>query len=276
MTGDLLYASASNTLSRLAAGSTGLVLAMAAGVPSWAAPGTSLGVVRNFQGSTNGATPSTKWDMTADFVVLRNPTTGATRTIAAGTTTLTNDIAAATTVNGRDSAGVFATSAWIYFYFVGTGSGAATCLSSGSPTGPALLTGQTEWALAGAVFNNAAPTLVPTVARGSWIYYQLNQTVVATSIATVQQTTNVAAFIPPMAMNYLVRAQTINDAAGANVARLRIVNGLDYYVQTVTVSDRDSASVQMPNVNQTLFWITDGTVGSFTLECLGYQIPNGG
>ena len=36
-TGDILYASASNTLSKLAVGSNGEVLTLAAGVPSWAA-----------------------------------------------------------------------------------------------------------------------------------------------------------------------------------------------------------------------------------------------
>jgi hypothetical protein len=38
-TGDILYASAANTLSKLAAGTNGHVLTLAAGVPSWAAPG---------------------------------------------------------------------------------------------------------------------------------------------------------------------------------------------------------------------------------------------
>lgn len=41
-TGDILYASASNTLSKLAIGSTGNVLTVAAGVPSWAAPSVTL------------------------------------------------------------------------------------------------------------------------------------------------------------------------------------------------------------------------------------------
>ena len=35
-TGDILYASASNTLSKLAAGTNGQVLTLAAGVPTWA------------------------------------------------------------------------------------------------------------------------------------------------------------------------------------------------------------------------------------------------
>jgi len=55
-TGDLIYASASNTLSKLTAGTNGYVLTLAAGVPSWAAA--SGGVTTINFGST-GLTPNT-------------------------------------------------------------------------------------------------------------------------------------------------------------------------------------------------------------------------
>jgi hypothetical protein len=55
-TGDLLYASATNTLSKLAAGTDGFVLTLASGVPTWAA---STGGVTSFSAGTTGFTPST-------------------------------------------------------------------------------------------------------------------------------------------------------------------------------------------------------------------------
>jgi hypothetical protein len=55
-TGDILYASATNTLSKLTAGSNGYVLTLAAGVPTWAA---STGGVTSFSAGTTGFTPST-------------------------------------------------------------------------------------------------------------------------------------------------------------------------------------------------------------------------
>ena len=55
-TGDLIYASATNTLSKLAAGTNGQVLTLAAGVPTWA---TDASGVTSFQTSLNGLTPST-------------------------------------------------------------------------------------------------------------------------------------------------------------------------------------------------------------------------
>lgn len=56
-TGDILYASASNTLSKLPIGSAGQILTVTAGVPAWgAAPSTG---VTSFSAGTTGFTPST-------------------------------------------------------------------------------------------------------------------------------------------------------------------------------------------------------------------------
>ena len=55
-TGDLIYASATNTLSKLSAGTNGYVLTLAGGVPTWAS---STGGVTSFQTSLSGLTPST-------------------------------------------------------------------------------------------------------------------------------------------------------------------------------------------------------------------------
>ena len=54
-TGDLIYASGASTLAKLAAGTNGYVLTMAAGVPSWAANS----AVTTFSAGTTGLTPST-------------------------------------------------------------------------------------------------------------------------------------------------------------------------------------------------------------------------
>jgi hypothetical protein len=56
-TGDILYASAANTLSKLAAGTNGYVLTLSGGVPTWAA-GAS-GGVSSFSAGTTGFTPNT-------------------------------------------------------------------------------------------------------------------------------------------------------------------------------------------------------------------------
>jgi hypothetical protein len=55
-TGDIVYASATNTISKLGIGSTNQVLTVVAGVPAWAA---STGGVTSFSAGTTGLTPST-------------------------------------------------------------------------------------------------------------------------------------------------------------------------------------------------------------------------
>ena len=56
-TGDVLYASAANTLSKLGIGSTGEVLTVVGGVPAWAP--VSVTAVTTFDGGTTGLTPAT-------------------------------------------------------------------------------------------------------------------------------------------------------------------------------------------------------------------------
>lgn len=54
--GDLMYASASNTLSKLAATTNGFVLTLAAGLPVWAASSGGIGTINGDSGSVTGAT----------------------------------------------------------------------------------------------------------------------------------------------------------------------------------------------------------------------------
>ena len=57
-TGDIYYASAANTPARLGIGSTGNVLTVASGIPSWAAPAGGGKVLQVVYGSTSTATSS--------------------------------------------------------------------------------------------------------------------------------------------------------------------------------------------------------------------------
>src|SRR5882724_7227456 len=97
--------------------------------------------VRGLVGQNQAAAPNTKYEISADAVVLRNPTTGQTIT-KTSTGTLTNDTGVAgVTANGRDQAGAFSASSWIHFYFIvkADGTGLATLSSAvAPPTGPTL------------------------------------------------------------------------------------------------------------------------------------------
>jgi hypothetical protein len=58
-TGDIYYASSANTPARLGIGSTGNVLTVASGIPSWAAPASSLQILQIVQATYNTETAST-------------------------------------------------------------------------------------------------------------------------------------------------------------------------------------------------------------------------
>jgi hypothetical protein len=57
-TGDILYASATNTISKLAAGTNGYFLGLSGGVPAWL-PVSAPGSVSSFSAGTTGFTPNT-------------------------------------------------------------------------------------------------------------------------------------------------------------------------------------------------------------------------
>ena len=81
-TGDIIYASATNTLSKLTAGTNGYVLTLASGVPTWAA---SSGGVSSFQTSLSGLTPNTSSTGAITLAGTLGATSGGTGLTAVGT-----------------------------------------------------------------------------------------------------------------------------------------------------------------------------------------------
>lgn len=176
-TGDILYASALNTLSKLTAGSNTQILTLAGGVPTWAAPATS-GTVTSVSGTTNritstgGATPVI--DISASYVGQTSITT--LGTITTGVWTGTN-IALA---NGGTNATLTASNGGIFYSTATAGailsgtatagqmlrSGAtaaptwstATFPSTATSTGTILRADGTNWVASTATYPNTAGT----------------------------------------------------------------------------------------------------------------------
>ncbi len=176
-TGDILYASAANTLSKLAVGSDTQVLTLAAGVPTWAAPATS-GTVTSVSGtanritSTGGATPVI--DISASYVGQTSITTlgtittgvwnGTTIAVANGGTgavTLTNH----GVLIGQGTSPIVATAAGTAGQVLQSGGAAADPLystatypSTATGTGTILRADGTNWAATTATYPNTAAT----------------------------------------------------------------------------------------------------------------------
>ena len=123
-TGDILYASAANTLSKLTAGSDTQVLTLAAGVPSWATPTT--GTVTSVSGtlnritSTGGATPVI--DIDAAYVGQASITTLGTVTTGTWNATVVDVMYGGTGLSSITDHGIM----------LGSGTGAVTPLGVAS------------------------------------------------------------------------------------------------------------------------------------------------
>ncbi len=105
-TGDTLYSSATNVLSKLTVGATGNVLTVAGGVPTWAAPATSGTVTTVSVSTANGVSGIVATATSTPAITL---TLGAiTPTSVAATTTLLTSAAPAT----ASSAGTAGTITW--------------------------------------------------------------------------------------------------------------------------------------------------------------------
>jgi hypothetical protein len=237
--------------------------------------------VRGLVGANNAGTPNTKFDFSADAVTLRS-TNGTPDVTRFGTGTITNDVGlAGSAANGRDQAGAFGASNWIHFYFIWNGTTLATLSSlTVPPTGPTLPTGYTHWAYAGAVFFNGSSQLLAVRMRGASAFYPTAQNVLAAGTATVETSIILSSVIPQNSARATIRGLFV-DPTGAAVthnAVVRIVTGQNYFVYDLAsnAAARNVSEITVPNIGQQIFYLLTVNTTSFTVDVLGYVMPNGG
>ena len=176
-TGDILYGSATNTWSRLAAGTNGYVLTISSGVPTWAA---STGGVTSFSAGTTGLTPNsaTTGAITlAGTLAVANGGTGVTTSSGANSVVLrdananitSNAFFAGFTSVAASGTGITLTAASTPVYVI-TGSGGqtitlpnATTLSNG-----AIFSFNNNQSSGAITVQNASSTTVLTVQSGAY------------------------------------------------------------------------------------------------------------
>lgn len=247
---------------------------------------------RGLRAGNNPGSPTSQFDVSADIVVLRNPTDGtlATRT---ATGTLTNNIAVAgPAANGRDQSGVFPASNYVHFYFIWNGTTLATLSSLAAPSvGPTLPSGYTHWAYIGCVILTAGSAITSVTQRGSWVRYNARQASLVGGSATTETAIAVATLVPPNALNF--ELSLVELAASANgsgtldiTLNIGVVAGSNMIgrhfgvagVAAGTSQFTSPGSVVLPNVNQNYYYsstLTSGTGPSTTHNVVGYEIPNG-
>lgn len=238
---------------------------------------------RNLAWATSSAT-NTTFNGTADYVTLRNPTTGTTVTRFA-TTTVSNDIlTSGPAAGGRDQSGTFSVSSWVHFYYVWNGSTLSSVSSTCAPNsvtgvcptvgGPTLPSGYTHWAYIGPVRMATAGTLNATWIRGARA--AIEPYVVRTTAAGTgaEQSYDDSDRIPPNHLGaylhlYTNRCDLQNDVRVTTSGRIALQSpGAGANIQC-------SLSSLVPLVSQTVYFL--GNVGATSgLTLTGYKIPNGG
>jgi hypothetical protein len=226
----------------------------------------------------NPGAPDSQYDLKADVVILAKPSDGSA-VMRLNPGTITNNVGLAGPIaNGRDRSLDFTASSWVHFYWIWNGTTLAT-LSSASPppSGPTLPTGYAHWSYAGAVYRNSASQLVRTFIQGSQAYIARVPVYDGSPGAKAEITVNVAGAVPPNAIGIdMSWATHLPNTPGSGIT-FRFLNGVDH-IEFRTIDGtgtRVAASVNLPNVNQTVIFMRDQSTRT-VLDVAGYKLPNGG
>lgn len=246
--------------------------------------GLALPAVSGLTGVNNAAAAATKFDLDARSVCLKNSTNG---TVVRGSTgTITCDLGlAGPAANGRDQAAAFTASSWVYLYFIWNGTTLATLASPIAPasfTGSTLPSGYTHWAFATAVYWNGSSNIVPALVRGASVYYQTRVTAVGSGVATVQTAIDLSSIVPPNALRIIGSGHLFNNSAGVGFynSYIRFFQGINAIGLAIGVNGAaqaagDSQGFNLPNYEQTLYYINDTGNTGLSVFINGYVVANG-
>lgn len=243
--------------------------------------------------ANNSSTPNTQFDLDADYITLRNPTTGHCFTIANPGSAITNDISAAgPAANGLDQAVSLSNFSWVHFYWIWNGTTLATISSATAPPiGPTLPSGYTHWAYAGANWIDGSWIMRKIHIRGSKVFYEEAENIISSGSATTETALNTTTFVPPNALTaYLnIRASMNTNAGGSaeSMLQIRFISNWGFFALNVRANasstTRNSSFLEIPNVNQNIYYLFTDEVNPSNIsarnihaQAVGYTVPNGG
>lgn len=247
---------------------------------------------RGLTGKVNATTPLTKYDISADAVVLRNATGGTTTqySVAAITCDLGLTGSAA---NGRDQSAAFTASSWVYVYFIWNGSTMATLSSlSAPPTAPTLPSGYTHWCFATAIRWNASSNITPMFTRGNTCYYDVTEggfnRVLSAGVSTVAATIGLTSLVPPSASSIglnLTLSLIHNIASTSFIVQMKS-NDNSMYRRTISLgtqvagvicTDQNYTNINGSSTQQISYSISavPSGAGGLYIDVMDFSIPNG-
>lgn len=256
--------------------------------------GLSSSRVKGLVGNVNAGTPLTKYDLSADEVVLRNANGGTVTRYNVATITCDLGLAGPAR-NGRDQAAAFTSGSWVHLYYIWNGTSVATIASPNAPsTGPVLPGGDTHWTYAGAVRWNASSNIIPGRMQGNWFWYDLNDggvnRVLTAGVQTAMTAVVCSGVIPPNAtlgwFDFFM-AFSHNTVGAAFRMMVRPTGAASTGIRAVSVvslvasqTHQTGASMFLPLGTSTQIDYAIDTVpnvsGGAYIDVYGYAMPNGG
>jgi hypothetical protein len=253
--------------------------------------------VINCRSKNTAAGPTVRWSISAYEVVLRNNTTGDIQVVGPNVVKDCNISTAGPVAGGRDQAGAFTASTFVFFYWIAKPDGTLDSIASAtSPIagGPTLPTGYTHWAFDSACLLDAGSLLLNGYMSGPWFTYQTAQAVLSNGNAAVEThlTTVIDAVVPNIAAAWRARfqARCIADGGTGNAVttlHLGLATTVDWLVALVSIVTTGGVDVSSGAVSDTLVPTTgDGLYYSFAntagngtgrldIGCTGFLLPNG-
>ena len=247
--------------------------------------------ITRLKGQNVGGTSTTTYGVSADFMLLRNPTNNVLTPVSSfSSSCVVIGTQTGGQLNGRDQAAAFAANSFFHLYAVGGNGQTVGTLASvnGPPTGPTLLTNYNSWAYLGTFLLDGSGNLVLNYLQGSLMGFY--NSVHLGSFNTSGNTGNpvsTSSCVPNIAQTTLfeVAANSPTFPAADQVTAVFGPNNLIFFGPagsdswqgwTRILGDNvPSQSVEMPNTQ--FIYYTVGTASSRSIVFIyvqGYRVPN--
>ena len=239
---------------------------------------------RNIASRTNSVTPNTKFDITADEIILKDTSNNI---FVARSVNVTVDFAG-TGANGIDT-GTQQASTWYYGWVIAKADGTIAGLGSTSNSAPTMPSGYVYKALVTAVRSDGSTQFIKYRQVGNKIYFESAQNVLNSAVVgTTETTVSLSSFVPPNALEANINAYGQATASGAgpigSTAVIRVISGSTYSSAQISQTTSNASAfgyvVNVENVSQQIFVLfgnaTNFANSTYIVDVLGFKLPLGG
>lgn len=243
-------------------------------------------------GINNAAAPLTSYDLTSALSVTLRDSSSNSHTVYSPATL----VCAFGTfgANGRDQAGAFAVSRWIYIYYIWNGTTLASLASLAAPSvGPTLPAGYTHYCFATSCRWNASSNIVRQRSQGCTVWYELDEagSVLSAGAATSFTAVDLTSFVPPIAILATLEGyfSAVHNGAGSAinafvrpngsvlVGNANIITTAVYQVATIASTALGYVATPVSSGQQIDYKLSGApsVSGGLYLDVHSYTVPNG-